>query len=137
MPQKEVSMSSLFLHSHYKGCLPPWELKRSRKGSLKEGWKKCQCFRKIVSCGFAILRHSGDINIFPLKTISWKVNMCKVVVLSATIDCFTLLIPSRPGCFPWICLLSSMIVFRCRASLFALLENWCRFVSCLEITLIS
>ncbi|KAJ6345956.1 hypothetical protein OIU78_008587 [Salix suchowensis] len=37
MPQKEVSMSSLFLHSHYKGCLPPWELKRSRKGSLKEG----------------------------------------------------------------------------------------------------
>ncbi|CAK7329736.1 unnamed protein product [Dovyalis caffra] len=28
MPQKEVSMSSLFLHSHYKGCLPPWELKR-------------------------------------------------------------------------------------------------------------
>ncbi|KAH8510768.1 hypothetical protein POPTR_004G151200v4 [Populus trichocarpa] len=37
MPQREVSMSSLFLHSHYKGCLPPWELKRSRKGSIKEG----------------------------------------------------------------------------------------------------
>ncbi|KDP46224.1 hypothetical protein JCGZ_10064 [Jatropha curcas] len=37
MPQREVSLSSLFLHSHYKGCLPPWELKRSRKGSLKEG----------------------------------------------------------------------------------------------------
>ncbi|KAI4295556.1 hypothetical protein L6164_035591 [Bauhinia variegata] len=36
MPQREVSMSSLFLHSHYKGCLPPWELKRSRKGSLKQ-----------------------------------------------------------------------------------------------------
>lgn len=36
VPQREVSMSSLFLHSHYKGCLPPWELKRSRKGSLKE-----------------------------------------------------------------------------------------------------
>ncbi|CAN6687585.1 unnamed protein product [Malus baccata var. baccata] len=37
MPQREVSMSSLFLHSHYKGCLPPWEFKRSRNGSLKEG----------------------------------------------------------------------------------------------------
>ncbi|KAJ7967354.1 Desi-like protein [Quillaja saponaria] len=34
--QREVSMSSLFLHSHYKGCLPPWESKRSNKGSLKE-----------------------------------------------------------------------------------------------------
>ena len=39
MPQKEVSMSSLFLHSHYKGCLPPWELKRSRNGSLKKWWE--------------------------------------------------------------------------------------------------
>lgn len=37
MPPREVSMSSLFLHSHYKGCLPPWEFKRSRNGSLKEG----------------------------------------------------------------------------------------------------
>lgn len=36
MPQKEVSMSSLFMHSHYKGCLPPWELKKSKKGSLKQ-----------------------------------------------------------------------------------------------------
>ncbi|KAE9605251.1 putative PPPDE putative peptidase domain-containing protein [Lupinus albus] len=36
MSQREVSMSSLFLHSHYKGCLPPWELKRSKKGSLKQ-----------------------------------------------------------------------------------------------------
>jgi len=36
MQQKEVSMSSLFLHSHYKGCLPPWELKRSKTVSLKE-----------------------------------------------------------------------------------------------------
>ncbi|XP_057445174.1 deSI-like protein At4g17486 [Lotus japonicus] len=36
MPHKEVSMSSLFLHSHYKGCLPPWELKKSKKGSLKQ-----------------------------------------------------------------------------------------------------
>ncbi|KAL5562613.1 hypothetical protein UlMin_032360 [Ulmus minor] len=35
--QKEVSMSSLFLHSHYKGCLPPWQLKGSRSRSLKEG----------------------------------------------------------------------------------------------------
>ncbi|CAK9142598.1 unnamed protein product [Ilex paraguariensis] len=33
--EREVSMSSLFLHSHYKGCLPPWELKRSSSGSLK------------------------------------------------------------------------------------------------------
>lgn len=39
MNQKEVSMSSLFLHSHYKGCLPPWELKRSKTGSLKERWE--------------------------------------------------------------------------------------------------
>ncbi|KAK8658454.1 hypothetical protein V6N13_036660 [Hibiscus sabdariffa] len=36
IPQKEVSMSSLFLHSHYKGCLPPWELKRSKRSSLKQ-----------------------------------------------------------------------------------------------------
>ncbi|KAI9181112.1 hypothetical protein LWI28_011581 [Acer negundo] len=36
MPQKEVSLSSLFLHSHYKGCLPPWELKRSKNRPLKE-----------------------------------------------------------------------------------------------------
>ncbi|KAA8545945.1 hypothetical protein F0562_020604 [Nyssa sinensis] len=35
--EKEVSISSLFLHSHYKGCLPPWELKKSRSGSFKEG----------------------------------------------------------------------------------------------------
>ena len=37
MHQKEVSLSSLFLHSHYKGCLPPWELKTSRNTRLKEG----------------------------------------------------------------------------------------------------
>lgn len=36
MHQREVSMSSLFLHSHYKGCLPPWELKGSRSRSMKE-----------------------------------------------------------------------------------------------------
>ncbi|XP_014520628.1 deSI-like protein At4g17486 isoform X2 [Vigna radiata var. radiata] len=36
MPHKEVSMSSLFMHSHYKGCLPPWELKKSKKGRLKQ-----------------------------------------------------------------------------------------------------
>ncbi|EOX98565.1 PPPDE thiol peptidase family protein, putative isoform 2 [Theobroma cacao] len=36
MAQREVSMSSLFLHSHYKGCLPPWELKRSKSTSLKQ-----------------------------------------------------------------------------------------------------
>ena len=40
MHQREVSMSSLFLHSHYKGCLPPWELKRSKTGSLKERWEQ-------------------------------------------------------------------------------------------------
>ncbi|GMI88316.1 hypothetical protein like AT1G47740 [Hibiscus trionum] len=33
VPQREVSMSSLFLHSHYKGCLPPWELERSKSCS--------------------------------------------------------------------------------------------------------
>ncbi|KAF3435617.1 hypothetical protein FNV43_RR22708 [Rhamnella rubrinervis] len=37
LSQREVSMSSLFLHSHYKGCLPPWEFKRSRNRSLKKG----------------------------------------------------------------------------------------------------
>ncbi|RVW21384.1 hypothetical protein CK203_104832 [Vitis vinifera] len=37
MHQKEVSLSSLFLHSHYKGCLPPWELKTSKNSRLKEG----------------------------------------------------------------------------------------------------
>jgi hypothetical protein len=36
MPQMEVSMSSLYLHSHYKGCLPPWQLKKSKKDSLKQ-----------------------------------------------------------------------------------------------------
>ncbi|XP_047322561.1 deSI-like protein At4g17486 [Impatiens glandulifera] len=39
--EKEVSISSLFLHSHYKGCLPPWEQLKgggggSRSNSLKE-----------------------------------------------------------------------------------------------------
>ncbi|PIN09281.1 hypothetical protein CDL12_18148 [Handroanthus impetiginosus] len=34
--EREVSISSLFLHSHYKGCLPPWELKKSRSKSLKD-----------------------------------------------------------------------------------------------------
>ncbi|GFY89676.1 PPPDE putative thiol peptidase family protein [Actinidia rufa] len=34
--EREVSISSLFLHSHYKGCLPPWESKNSRNGSFKE-----------------------------------------------------------------------------------------------------
>ncbi|KAK8698821.1 hypothetical protein V6N13_114927 [Hibiscus sabdariffa] len=33
IPRREVSMSSLFLHPHYKGCLPPWELKRSKSCS--------------------------------------------------------------------------------------------------------
>lgn len=40
MPQMEVPMCSLFLHSHYKGCLPPWQLKKSKKGSLKQKWKE-------------------------------------------------------------------------------------------------
>lgn len=36
--EKEASISSLFLHSHYKGCMPPWELKKSRSTkSVKEG----------------------------------------------------------------------------------------------------
>lgn len=39
MHQREVSISSLFLHSHYKGCLPPWEMKGSRSRSMKEGWQ--------------------------------------------------------------------------------------------------
>lgn len=34
--ERQVSISSLFLHSQYKGCLPPWELKKSRNGSSKE-----------------------------------------------------------------------------------------------------
>lgn len=40
MPQMEVPMCSLFLHSHYKGCLPPWQLKKSKKDSLKQKWKE-------------------------------------------------------------------------------------------------
>ncbi|KAK6130963.1 hypothetical protein DH2020_035289 [Rehmannia glutinosa] len=34
--QKQLSTSSLLLQSPLKGCLPPWELKRSANGSLKE-----------------------------------------------------------------------------------------------------
>ncbi|XP_059647707.1 deSI-like protein At4g17486 [Cornus florida] len=34
--KREVSISSLILHSHYKGCLPPWELKNSRNESLTD-----------------------------------------------------------------------------------------------------
>lgn len=37
MLQKEISLSSLFMHSSSKGCLPSWKLKRSKRGSLKEG----------------------------------------------------------------------------------------------------
>lgn len=36
MRQKQLSSSSLFLQSPLKGCLPPWELRRSNNGSLKE-----------------------------------------------------------------------------------------------------
>lgn len=32
MPQKEESISSLFLHSHYMGCLPPWESRKTKSG---------------------------------------------------------------------------------------------------------
>ena len=39
MRQKQLSTSSLFLQSPLRGCLPPWELKRSSNGSLKERWK--------------------------------------------------------------------------------------------------
>lgn len=38
MRQKQLSSSSLFLQSPLKGCLPPWELRRSNNGSLKERW---------------------------------------------------------------------------------------------------
>ncbi|XP_077217129.1 PPPDE putative thiol peptidase family protein [Tasmannia lanceolata] len=34
--QKQLSTSSLFLHSPLKGCLPPWELRRSNTSSSKE-----------------------------------------------------------------------------------------------------
>lgn len=39
MRQKQLSSSSLFLQSPLKGCLPPWELRRSNNGSLKERWE--------------------------------------------------------------------------------------------------
>ncbi|XP_041998069.1 deSI-like protein At4g17486 [Salvia splendens] len=36
--EKDASISSLVLQSHYKGCLPPWDLKKSRSTkSVKEG----------------------------------------------------------------------------------------------------
>ncbi|KAI3460304.1 hypothetical protein Pfo_016967 [Paulownia fortunei] len=38
--QKQLSTSSLLLQSPLKGCLPPWELKRSASGSLKERLKE-------------------------------------------------------------------------------------------------
>lgn len=34
--QKQLSTSSLLLQSPLKGCLRPWELRRSANGSLKE-----------------------------------------------------------------------------------------------------
>uniref|UniRef100_A0A803NMY3 PPPDE domain-containing protein n=2 Tax=Cannabis sativa TaxID=3483 RepID=A0A803NMY3_CANSA len=40
MRQKQLSTSSLFLQSPLRGCLPPWELKRSNNGSLKERLRK-------------------------------------------------------------------------------------------------
>ncbi|KAM7277820.1 hypothetical protein ACFE04_004954 [Oxalis oulophora] len=36
MRQKQLSTSSLILQSPLRGCLPPWELRRSNNGSLKE-----------------------------------------------------------------------------------------------------
>lgn len=36
MRQKQLSNSSLFLQSPLRGCLPPWELRKSRNGSFKE-----------------------------------------------------------------------------------------------------
>lgn len=38
MRQKQLSTSSLLPQSPLKGCLPPWELRRSNNGSLKEQW---------------------------------------------------------------------------------------------------
>lgn len=35
MRQRQLSTSSMFLHSPLKGCLPPWELRRSNNRSLK------------------------------------------------------------------------------------------------------
>ncbi|CAK9142817.1 unnamed protein product [Ilex paraguariensis] len=34
--QRQLSTSSMFLQSPLKGCFPPWELRRSNNGSLKE-----------------------------------------------------------------------------------------------------
>ncbi|RVW50395.1 DeSI-like protein [Vitis vinifera] len=36
MRQRQLSTSSMFLHSPLKGCLPPWELRRSTNRSLKD-----------------------------------------------------------------------------------------------------
>ncbi|KAH9624662.1 hypothetical protein KSS87_001672 [Heliosperma pusillum] len=36
MSRKEDEISSLFLHTHYSGCLPPWQLTRTRPEILED-----------------------------------------------------------------------------------------------------
>lgn len=73
VPQKEVSMSSLFLHSHYKGCLPPWELKRSRKGSMKERWRDLFCFSvRFMNHGERIIGFVSRSAKFSALICFWK-----------------------------------------------------------------
>lgn len=40
MRQRHLSTPSLFIPSPLRGCLPPWELRRSNNSSLKERWRK-------------------------------------------------------------------------------------------------
>lgn len=40
MRQRHLSTPSLFIPSPLRGCMPPWELRRSNNSSLKERWRK-------------------------------------------------------------------------------------------------
>lgn len=70
--QKQLSTSSLLLQSPFKGCLPPWELKRSANGSLKERWHNIITLLKCVD-GNSLISYVGLVNVF---SISWSRKTC-------------------------------------------------------------
>lgn len=74
MRQKQLSTSSLLLQSPLKGCLPPWELRRSSNGSLKERWKKCRKGR------FVFCIHGCVLWWRPTSTSLMRKKLCKVFV---------------------------------------------------------
>lgn len=114
MPQREVSISSLFLHSHYKGCLPPWELKRSKSRSLKEEWVDlvliCVSVEILTILCLEIWsfwRISPHASPFGNHELIAPQNLCKFFILNVEAEGFTLLHPRF--LLAWVCITNNKI----------------------------